>query len=112
MSDATTDIVIAALTMLGFALFALAMFGVALRYGPRRGTWNQPAAAFMAPGGRMRVSLYVLAAAHVLGGIGIAIFAPGGGVAIMVVLLVMAGFYVLCARSLDVAERMQRRRSR
>lgn len=112
MAGTTTDIVIAVLMFAGFILFALAMLGVALRWGPRRGTWNQPAAALVRPGRRMFVSMYLLALLHVALGLVLAIAAPGGGVAIFLVLLLMGAFYVLCAHSFALAHTVVRRRQR
>lgn len=109
---ATTDIVIAALMFVGFVLFALGMFGVALRWGPRRGTWNQPAAALARPGRGIFVAMYLVAAVHVVLGLVLAFAAPGGGIAIFLILLVTGGFYVLCAHSFALAHSIVRRRNR
>ena len=113
MTGTTTDIVIVCLLLGGFALFGLAMLGVALRWGPRRGTWNQPAAALVRPGRRVFFTMYGAAALHVLVGLGLAIFVPGGGLAIFLVLLGIAVFYALCAHSWALAHTatISRRRS-
>lgn len=108
----TTDIVIAVLMFVGFILFALAMWGVALRFGPRRGYWNQPAAALMRPGRKLMWSMYAIALVHVLLGTVLAFAAPSGGVAVFLVLLVMGIFYVLCAHSFSLATSVVERRRR
>jgi hypothetical protein len=110
MSGTHTDILLAALFLAGIALFGLAMLGVALRVGPKRGTWNQPAAALVRPGRGMFVTMYVVAAVHVLLGLIAAIKVPGAGVGVLVVLVAMAAFYVLCAHSFALATRVAHRR--
>lgn len=112
MDDTTTDLVIAAMMLVGFVLFALAMLGVALRFGPRRGTWNQPAAALVRPGRRLFISMYALAALHVVVGVIAAIAVPGAGLGVLVVLVATAVFYVLCAHSWSLATGVARRRAR
>lgn len=112
MTGTTTDIVIVTLFLAGMALFGLAMLGVALRLGPRRGYFNQPAAALRRPGRRMFVSMYALAAAHVVLGIIAATAVPGGGIGVLLVLIAMAVFYVLCAHSFALASNLGRGRSR
>lgn len=112
MESTTTDIVLTALFLAGMALFGLALLAVSLRVGPRRGSWNQPAAMLRRPGRRMFVGMYAVAVLHVLTGLGIALFVPGGGIAIFLVLLAMAMFYVLCAHSWALANRVARRRER
>jgi hypothetical protein len=109
MSETTTDIVIVTGLLVGFALFGLAALLLVLRVGPRRGSWNQPAAKLRQPGRRMFLSMYVVAALHVIAGLGLAIFAPGGGLAIFLVLLVMGTFYALGAHSWSLAHRVARR---
>ena len=74
----------------GIALFGLAMLGVALRFGPRRGYFNQPAAALRRPGRGMFVAMYVLAALHVLLGVIAAVAVPGGGIGVLLVLVGIA----------------------
>lgn len=103
-------IIITVLLFGGFTLFALAMLGVSLRLGPRRGTCNQPAAALARPGRGMFITLYAIAALHVLTGIAIAAAAPGG-VGVLVVLVAMAVFYVLCAHSFALATSVAARRN-
>lgn len=112
MSSTTVDIVIVALLLAGLALFGLAMLGVALRFGPRRGFWNQPAAALRRPGRVTFVGLYALAAVHVLLGIVAATAVPGGGLGVLLVLAAMAAFYVLCAHSYALATGVTSRRGR
>ncbi len=41
---------LAALTILVLTISAFALLVLVLKFGPGRGTWNQPAAAFRAPG--------------------------------------------------------------
>ena len=110
MHSSTVDIVIVSLLLGGMALFGLAMLGVALRVGPRRGTFNQPAAALRRPGRRMFASMYVLAAVHVALGLAVAIAVPGGGIAVLLVLVAMASFYVLAAHSFALAHSVASRR--
>jgi hypothetical protein len=88
------------------------MLGVALRVGPRRGFWNQPAAMLRRPGGRVFVGLYAFAIVHVLLGVGVVLLVPGGEVGVLVVLVGAALFYVLCAHSWVIAHRLPRRRAR
>lgn len=112
MDSSTTDIVLVSLFMLGMALFALAMFAVALRVGPKRGFWNHPAAALRRPGRRVFVGMYAIAILHLLTGLGAALLVPGGGIGIFLVLLATAVFYVLCAHSWAIAHAGARRRDR
>lgn len=108
--DSILDTLIVALMLGGFALFALAMLGVSLRFGPRRGYWNQPAAALRRPGRGMFLSMYALAALHVLLGLIAAIAVPGAGIAVLLVLVATGAFYVLCAHSWSLAHTISRRR--
>jgi hypothetical protein len=112
MSGTTTDILLAALFLAGIALFGLAMFGVALRVGPKRGTWNQPAAALVRPGRGVFIAMYAFAIAHVILGLIAAVKVPGAGAGVLVVLVVMAAFYVICAHSFALAARVTHRRHR
>lgn len=113
MISTTTDIVIAVLMFVGFILFALAMWGIALRVGPRRGFWNQPAAVLRRPGRGVFVAMYVLAAIHVLLGVAVAIGASGDGrVGVLVVMVAMGAFYVACAHCYALATAATRRRAR
>ncbi|MCW2925981.1 MAG: hypothetical protein JWM98_3385 [Thermoleophilia bacterium] len=110
MSSTHTDIAIVLLLLGGMAFFGLAMLGVVLRIGPRRGAFNQPAAALRRPGRGMFVSMYALAALHVVLGLVAAIAVPGGGIGVLLVLVGMAVFYVLCAHSFALAATLTRRR--
>ena len=110
MDSTTVDIVLTIMFLAGMALFGLAMLGVSLRFGPRRGTWNQPAAALVRPGRRMFVALYAVAALHVALGLVLALAFPGGGIAILLVLVATGCFYVLCAHSWSLAHSLKRRR--
>lgn len=112
MISTATDILLVTLFLLGMALFGLAMLAVALRAGPRRGYWNQPAAMLRQPGRRMFLGMYGVAVLHVLTGAGVALFVPGGGIDIFFVLLAAAVFYVLCAHSWAIAHAVRRRRER
>jgi len=110
MDLSTHDLVRITLVLISFVLFSLAMLAVVLRAGPKRGTWNQPAAELRAPGKRMSIGLYVAAALHVITGIILAVAMPGGGIAILVVLVVTACFYVLFAQSYALAHKVVARR--
>jgi hypothetical protein len=112
MDSITVDIIIAVLFLAGMALFGLAMLGVALRVGPRRGTWNQPAAALVRPGRRLFLAMYGLAALHVLVGLIAAFAVPGGEIDVLLVLVGAGAFYVLCAHSFALAHSVARRRAR
>lgn len=116
MNDVGDNELLATTLFVGFVLFSLAMWALALRYGPRRGYWNQPAAALRRPGRRTFLSMYAIAALHVIAGIAGAIAVPGAGIGVLLVLVVTAGFYVLCAHSYalasSAAERRRRRRAR
>lgn len=109
--DTTTATTLAAAVLIGFVLMGLAMLAVALRVGPRRGTWNQPAAALRRPGRGVVLAMHALAVLHLLAGIVVAAAVPGGGFDIFVVLAVTAGFYVLCANGYSLARSAERRRS-
>ncbi len=111
MTGTTVDIIITVLFLVGMALLGLAMLGVSLRVGPTRGTWNQPAAALIRPGRRLFVAMYAIAALHVVAGIVTATLVPGGGLAMLVVLVAMGSFYVLCAHSFALAHAIARRRN-
>ena len=112
MISEATDIVLVVLFLLGMALFGLAMLAVALRAGPRRGYWNQPAAMLRQPGRRLFLGMYGIAALHVLTGLGVYLLVPGGEIGIFFVLLAAAVFYVLCAHSWALAHAVKRRRER
>jgi len=108
----TTDTLLVIALLVGMALFGLGLFGAALRFGPRRGTWNQPAAALVRPGRVMFASMYALAAVHVVLGLIAALALPGGGIGVLGVLVAMGSFYVLCAHSFALAHAVVDRRSR
>lgn len=112
MTGTTIDILLTALFLAAMALFGLAMLRVALRHGPRRGFWNQPAAMLRRPGRGMFIAMYSLAALHVLVGIGVAVTMPWGGAGVLVVLVATAVFYVLCAHSWALAHSVARRHER
>jgi hypothetical protein len=105
MSGTTIDILLTAAFLLGMALFGLGMFGIARRWGPRSGNWAQPAAKLRRSGGRMFLGLWGVAILHVVVGLGLWIFAPGGGIAIFLVLLGAGAFYAACAYSWQIAHR-------
>lgn len=99
-----------AIVLLGVVM--IAGLAVVLRFGPRRGYWNQPAAELRAPGRRTRILLYALALLHV--GMGLAaIAAPGVGVSALVVAVLVAVFYAACAQVMAIAavSRSRERRS-
>ena len=111
MSGETFDILLTAGFLAGMALFGLAMFGIARRVGPRSGNWGNPAAMLRRIGGRMFWGLYGVAILHVVVGLGLAIFVPGGGIAIFLVLLATGVFYALCAHSWSLAHNVATRRT-
>ena len=112
MDGTTLDIILVIAFLAGMALFGLAMLAVALRAGPRRGYWNQPAAALVRPGRRMFIAMYAIAILHVLVGLIAALAVPGGGIGIFLVLVAGGCFYVLCAHSWSLAHSVARRRDR
>jgi hypothetical protein len=109
METSTTDLVLVTAMLVGFALFGLAMLAVALRYGPRRGYWNQPAAALRRPGRFTFRGMYAVAIVHVVLGVVVAIAVPGAGIGMLLVLVATACFYVLCAHSFALATGTKRR---
>ncbi|MCW2960144.1 MAG: hypothetical protein JWM90_531 [Thermoleophilia bacterium] len=111
MESTTTDLVLVAAMLALFVVFGVAMLAVALRYGPKRGTWNQPAAAFRRPGRFTFRGMYAVAIVHVLLGIIVTVAVPGAGIGILLVLIFTGCFYVLCAHSFALASGIQRRRS-
>jgi hypothetical protein len=116
MISTTTDIVLTVLFLLGMALFGLAMLALVLRVGPRRGFWNQPAAELRRPRPRVIGWLYVFAAVHVLLGLYVTFFIEPHQVGVLIVLVLTAGFYVLCGHAYQLAhavvDRRERRRAR
>lgn len=112
MSILTAQLLGAAGLLLLFILFALGMFVLALRFGPKRGSWNQPAAKLRPTGRKLAWGLHLVTLLHVVAGIVLAVKVPGGGVAVLVVLIVMACFYELCAYSFRLATSVTARRRR
>jgi len=112
MESHTTQLLGAAGLLLLFLLFALAMLWLVLRFGPRRGNFNQPAAALRPTGRKLTWGLHAVALLHVVCGIVLAAAVPGGGVAVLVVLVLMACFYELCAYSFSLANSVAARRRR
>ncbi|MCW2973185.1 MAG: hypothetical protein JWN72_1458 [Thermoleophilia bacterium] len=112
MSPHTAQLLGAAGLLLLFILFALGMFVLAVRFGPKRGTWNQPAAKLRRPGRRLTWMLHAVTLLHVVAGIVLAVKVPGGGAAVLVVLIAMACFYELCAYSFSLATSVAARRQR
>lgn len=82
--------------------FMLGMFVLALRFGPRRGYWAQPAAKFEAPGRKLAIVLYCIAGLHVLAGVA-ASAADSIGPSVIVVAVAAALFYVGCAQAMSLA---------
>lgn len=111
MHSTTTDIVLVSMLLVGMILMGVAMLGVSLKFGPRRGFWNQPAAVLRRPGRITFISMYALALLHVACGIIAATQVPGGGIGVLVVLTTMGAFYVLCAHSFALAHSVARRRA-
>lgn len=104
MMTSRLDIVLACALLAGFVVVCALFLVLVLRFGPRRGTWNQPAAAFARPGRRMQGSMYAIALLHVVAGVVLAVALPGGtSLGALVVLCAMAVFYVLCAQAATVA---------
>lgn len=104
---------LAAVTLLGFALFGALLYVLTLRFGPRRGYFNQPAAKFRPPGTRVRTALYVIAVLHLVAGLVGFVAIPDDGVSpsILIVALLAAGFYVACAQALTLVGTFSRRRA-
>lgn len=87
-----------------FAVLAFAFYALTLRYGPRRGTWNQPAAALRRPGWKLGTVLYATGVAHGVTGIWAAGAVPGPvepGVALIGIAMCL--FYVSCAHVMSIA---------
>jgi hypothetical protein len=95
MISTNTDIVLVTLFLVGMVLMGLAMLGVCLKVGPRRGYWNQPAAMLRRPGRGMFIAMYAFALGHVVLGLVAATQVPGAGIGVLVVLTAMGSFYVL-----------------
>lgn len=112
MDSSTVDIAIVTLSLAAMAGFGVLMLAVALKVGPRRGYWNQPAAKLRPTGRGMLLAMYAMAALHVALGLVAAFAVPGGGIGVLVVLVAMATFYVLCAHSWALAHAVARRRDR
>ncbi len=112
MPTTTTDVILTIMFLLGMALFGLAMLAVALRVGPRRGFWNQPAANLRHPGSRVIVGLYVFAFVHLALGLYITFFIEPQEFGVLVVCVLMAAFYVLCGHSYQLAHRVARGRAK
>lgn len=109
MEATTLDVVLVAAMLAFFVVFGLVMLAVALRYGPKRGTWNQPAAAYRRPGRFTFRGMYAGAIIHVVLGIIVLIAVPGAGIGILLVLVATGCFYALCAHSFALASGIQRR---
>lgn len=96
--------------LVAFVFVGLGMLVVALRFGPRRGTWNQPAARFREPGVSLRWTMYLFGLAHV--GLGVVAMRAVGDQLAWGVLAVSIGagaFYVACGKSLALATALSRR---
>ena len=109
MASTTTDLLLVTALLGGMALFGMIALLLVLRVGPKRGSWNQPAAMLRLPGRFTFTGVYALAILHVAAGIGIALRAPGDGTAMLVLLVIVACFYVLMAHSCALAMRVGRR---
>lgn len=91
----------------GIALFMFTFYVLTLRFGPRRGYFNQPAAALRAPGRRMVTALYAVAAVHVVLGAVVWLSAPGSNGLVWGALLIgiaMGGFFLACAWVMKIAD--------
>jgi hypothetical protein len=60
----------------------------------------------------MSWGLHGVALLHVVAGVVLAMKVPGGGAAVLIVLVVMAVFYELCAYSFTLANSVAQRRQR
>jgi hypothetical protein len=110
MLTTTLDLTLTVVLLIAFIVFALAMLGVALRWGPRRGTWAQPAASLRRPGRATALAMYSMAALQLVAGIVAATQIPGVGTGVLLVCAACSGFYVLCAVSYSLAMRVSRPR--
>ena len=101
------------IAIVAFVAFWVVFVVAVLRFGPRRGQWNQPAAELRPPGRRTRIALYVTAAVHVVVGVVAALASPGTafwrGTGLVIVALAAAVFYVACAECMRIAARIARR---
>jgi hypothetical protein len=91
------------LTAVAFLATMLAMYALVLRFGPRRGNWGSPAAAFRAPGRATTTGLLVLAALHALAGVVLAIALPGGNVGVLLVGLAAGALYAAMSQATRIA---------
>lgn len=84
------------------------LYALTLRFGPRPGRWNQPAAAFRAPGAALAWTMYGVGTLHV----GLAIVAAAkldlGGQGWQLILIGAATglFYAACGGALTIATRL------
>jgi hypothetical protein len=92
-----------------FGVLTLALGAMVLRFGPRRGYWNQPAAVLRPVRSWLRISMWSIGAVHVVVGIGVAIAVPGAGFAIVAVCAGMGGIYVLFGEAWAAGKRIAQR---
>ena len=95
-----------AIVVLGAVM--LGAFALVLRFGPRRGAWNQPAAALRPPGRGLRLALYGFALVHVLLGLA-ATTADSVGPSALLIATLMGSFYVACAQVMRLSSRVPAR---
>lgn len=112
MASHTAQLLGAAGLLLLFIVVSLAMLVLVLRFGPKRGTWNQPAARLRRPGRKLAWGLHLVTLLHIVAGVVLAVKVPGGGLAVLVVLVAMGCFYELCAYSFTLATSVAQRRQR
>ena len=92
------------LVLLGFVVTMLVMYALVLRFGPRRGNWNSPAAAFRDPGRAIEVVLLVIAAVNAISGVVLAVALPSGvRLGAFIVCVAMAVFYVAMSQASRIA---------
>lgn len=105
--------------VVAFAVVALVMFGAmvfaSIRIGPRRGLWNQPAAAFRTPPRTMSITLILVGVAQLVALVGSAVAISSAGIGARIGLVVIGcavlGVYFLMAVAGSLAPRLARRRA-
>lgn len=97
-----------ATAVMALALTALGI--LVLRFGPRRGDWNNPAAVYRAPGANVRKALLALALLTLIVGIIATISVSDGRLGILLVAAALAAVYLAMASSATIARRAITRR--
>ncbi|MBC7644350.1 MAG: hypothetical protein H7123_04430 [Thermoleophilia bacterium] len=101
--------VVAWVTVIVIALSLTALYAATLKYGPRRGYWNQPAARLRAPGRQLVIALWIFAALHAVAGLAMMVFSDTYGLSVFIVSLLMGGFYGAMAMVMQIATIAQRK---